>query len=175
MTYANLMITFILGGLWHGAGWTFIFWGFLHGAALVIHRLWSTLGFKLWSWIAWFITFNFINIAWVFFRAKEWDDALKVLHGMFSFDLLLPASLSHKLAFLTPYGVQFGGFIENVQGDLYTIIWILIAFALVLFFKNSNQLIPKKLNLLHAFFSSILLVIAIYSLGNKSEFLYFNF
>jgi D-alanyl-lipoteichoic acid acyltransferase DltB (MBOAT superfamily) len=175
MTYANLMITFILGGLWHGAGWTFVFWGFLHGIALVIHRIWSKLGLRLWSWIGWLITFNFINIAWVFFRAKEWDDATKVLQGMFSFDLLLPTSLSHKLAFLTPYGVQFGGFIENVAGNIYTIVWLIAAFALILFFKNSNQLIPKKLNLSHALFSSILLIVAIYSLGNKSEFLYFNF
>ena len=77
-TYSNLLATFIIGGIWHGAGWTFIFWGFLHGMALVIHRAWSKLGFKLWGWFAWFITFNFINISWVFFRAREWEDAIKV-------------------------------------------------------------------------------------------------
>ncbi len=70
-TYTNLMATFILGGLWHGAGWTFVFWGFLHGLALVIHRIWHSLGFRLYAWLAWFITFNFVNISWVFFRAKE--------------------------------------------------------------------------------------------------------
>ena len=80
-TYSNLMATFIIGGLWHGAGWTFVFWGFLHGFALVIHRAWSKLGFKLWTWLAWLITFNFINIAWVFFRAKEWGDAVKDNHS----------------------------------------------------------------------------------------------
>jgi len=52
-TYNNLMATFIIGGLWHGAGWTFVFWGFLHGIALVVHRVWSKLGFKLWTWVAW--------------------------------------------------------------------------------------------------------------------------
>jgi D-alanyl-lipoteichoic acid acyltransferase DltB (MBOAT superfamily) len=71
-TYNNLMATFILGGIWHGAGWTFVFWGFLHGMALVIFRLWNQLGLKLWTWLAWAITFNFINITWVFFRAEEW-------------------------------------------------------------------------------------------------------
>ena len=81
-TYGNLMATFIIGGIWHGAGWTFVFWGFLHGIALVIQRAWSQLGFKMNTVLAWFITFNFVNIAWVFFRAKEWDDALKVLSGM---------------------------------------------------------------------------------------------
>ena len=58
-TYSNLLATFVIGGLWHGAGWTFIFWGFLHGMALVIHRAWSNLGFKMWTWLAWLITFNF--------------------------------------------------------------------------------------------------------------------
>lgn len=52
-------------------------------AALVVQRIWSKLGFRLNKFVAWFITFNFVNIAWVFFRAKEWDDALKVLKGMF--------------------------------------------------------------------------------------------
>jgi D-alanyl-lipoteichoic acid acyltransferase DltB (MBOAT superfamily) len=68
-TYSNLLATFVIGGLWHGAGWTFVFWGFLHGMALVIHRVWSNLGFKMWTWLAWLITFNFVNIAWIFFRA----------------------------------------------------------------------------------------------------------
>ena len=68
-TYSNLMATFILGGLWHGQDGLCLL-GFLHGFALVIHRVWQSLGFRLWSWLAWFITFNFINIAWVFFRAK---------------------------------------------------------------------------------------------------------
>ena len=83
-TYSNLMATFIIGGIWHGAGWTFIFWGLLHGIALVIHRAWSKLDFKLWTWLAWLITFNFVNIAWVFFRAKEWADAISILESMFN-------------------------------------------------------------------------------------------
>ena len=103
-TYANLMATFIIGGIWHGAGWTFVFWGFLHGVALVIHRIWSELGFKMNKFLAWFITFNFINITWVFFRAKEWDDALKVLKGMFGLSgIVLPNFLEAKLVFLSKY------------------------------------------------------------------------
>jgi len=88
-TYNNLLATFIIGGLWHGAGWTFIFWGFLHRVALVIHRAWSKLGYKIWTWFAWLITFNFVNIAWVFFRAKEWDDAVRVLGAIFSLDNII--------------------------------------------------------------------------------------
>ncbi len=80
------MATFIIGGIWHGAGWTFVFWGFLHGMALVVQRAWNQFGFKMNSVLAWFITFNFVNIAWVFFRAKEWEDAVKVLSGMLGLD-----------------------------------------------------------------------------------------
>ncbi len=82
-TYTNLFATFVLGGIWHGAGWTFVFWGILHGMALVVHRLWQKLGFKMNTFLAWFITFNFINIAWVFFRAVNFESAIKVLKGMF--------------------------------------------------------------------------------------------
>ena len=80
--FANLMITFVIGGIWHGAAWTFVFWGLLHGMALVIHRIWAGLGLRMWHWSAWLTTFIFINATWVFFRAKEWDDAVKVLSGM---------------------------------------------------------------------------------------------
>ena len=45
-TLANLTVTFLIGGLWHGAGWTFVFWGFLHGVAMVIHRLWQKSGLE---------------------------------------------------------------------------------------------------------------------------------
>ncbi len=161
-TYYNLMTTFILGGLWHGAGWTFVFWGFLHGIALVIHRLWSKLEFKLWNWLAWFITFNFINISWVFFRANEWNDAINVLNAMFNLkDLFL-----------------------NIQIDHQPFIWIIISFILVLFFKNSIQIINyptllkiNKITFTKLFLFALLFIISlsIMSLQTYTEFIYFNF
>ena len=158
-TYSNLMITFILGGLWHGAGWTFLFWGFLHGAALVIHRVWSSFGFKLWTWLAWFITFNFINIAWVFFRAKEWDDAIRILNSMFS---------------LNNYEEYF---------NLLQFSWILLTFFTVLVFKNSFEIITAKYSKTIVLFATLFLFfLALLQLTNiiiqedkVSEFLYFNF
>ncbi len=50
-TYLNLFLTFLVGGIWHGAGWTFIFWGFLHGVAIVVNRLWKNWGFKVNSFV----------------------------------------------------------------------------------------------------------------------------
>jgi len=156
-TYTNLMTTFLIGGIWHGAGWTFIFWGFLHGIALVIHRIWNKLGFKLWTWVAWFVTFNFVNIAWVFFRAKSWDDALKVLHAMFDFNMT----------------------------DSFNIVALsyVIVFLFVIFFKNSNEIIKTNFSKnMILFLSSFLFVLSLLQLTNimiqkdkVSEFLYFNF
>ncbi|MBZ0272144.1 MBOAT family protein [bacterium] len=78
--YRNLMITMVLGGLWHGAGWNFVAWGALHGVALCAHRPWSewrrrrgkpeprgvSLALRV------FATFLFVNFAWIFFRADDW-------------------------------------------------------------------------------------------------------
>ncbi len=176
-TYNNLMATFIIGGIWHGAGWTFVFWGFLHGIALVIQRVWNQLGFKMNSILAWFITFNFINIAWVFFRAKEWDDALKVLNSMFSLNnVVLPESLASKFTFLHKYNIEFGKYLSAISGDKWTIVCLFGGFALVLLFKNSMQ----KLNNFHldyktAIFAGILFITSILLFSKVSEFLYFNF
>ena len=175
-TYVNLMATFIIGGIWHGAGWTFVFWGFLHGVALVIHRIWSELGFKMNKILAWFITFNFINITWVFFRAKDWDDALKVLKGMFGLSgIVLPNFLEAKLVFLSKYGVGFDNFMESV-GDKNTFLFILFGFILILSFKNSIKILEKlDFSFKYLIFSAAIFSWAILSLNKISEFLYFNF
>jgi len=175
--FRTLLATFIIGGIWHGAGWTFVFWGFLHGMALVIHRAWSKLGFKIWTWLAWLITFNFVNIAWVFFRAKEWDDAVKVLGSMFSLDnIVLPNMLESRLPFLSDLGIKFGGFVASIQGDYFTPIWLLIGFIFILVFKNSTQKLNNfKLNYKTALWSGVAFVGGVLSLNKVSEFLYFNF
>ncbi len=175
-TSANLMITFLLGGIWHGAGWTFIFWGFLHGLALVVYRVWNELGFKLWIWFAWLITFNFLNITWIFFRAKEWDDATKVLSAMFSLDyIVLPKVLESKFLFLTNYNIHFDALLLNINADRYSLIYFFMAFIIVLRFKNTTYFLNKKLNYTMLFISVFLFVYSILSLSKKSEFLYFNF
>ena len=77
-TYANQMITMLLGGLWHGASWRFIIWGGLHGVALIVHKLYSSrfpmrnAGFNPWrNALRIFITFHFVCFCWIFFRAAN--------------------------------------------------------------------------------------------------------
>lgn len=176
-TYNNLLATFILGGFWHGAGWTFIFWGLLHGLALSIHRLWQNLGFKIWRWLAWLITFNFINITWVFFRAKEWEDAEKVLTGMFNTSsLLLSEKYLSTFKFLEEYGIEFILWESRMVGEMKTFKWIIASFLIVLIFKNSNEIISKfKVNYLSVLWAIFCFLAGILFLNKISEFLYFNF
>ncbi|MBR8463169.1 MBOAT family protein [Campylobacter sp. faydin G-24] len=172
-TYANLLIVFLIGGLWHGAGWTFVFWGFLHGIALIVYRIWNSLGFKLHKILAWVITFNFVNVTWVFFRAKEWDDAIKVIKGMIGINgVIFPQVLAKKLSFLQEFGVQFG---PLIVAHKITITYILIS-LFVIWFKNSQYLaINIKFTNKQLLFSCLLFLISALSMNKISEFLYFNF
>ena len=174
-TYVNLFATFLLGGIWHGAGWTFVFWGALHGLALVIHKAWQQVGITLPKILAWFITFNFINIAWVFFRAKEWEDAIKVLEGMFFGTLVLPIPLANKLSFLSQFGVEFGNWLSGVNADREIFIWMFTAFIITLLFQNAMELRQKfKPNFIYMF-ATVIYLFSIFMLYRKSEFIYFNF
>jgi len=174
-TYTNLLATFILGGIWHGAGWTFLFWGFLHGMALVVHRFWKQLGFTMPRLLAWFITFNFINIAWVFFRAKSFDDALKVLNGMFNGTLVLDNSWYEALPWLHEH-VGFGAWMQAIHGDKYTLGALLAVFFLTIFAKNSMYYKTQlRLTNLYLSISVMMLTYALLQMHRVSEFLYFNF
>lgn len=95
-TYKNLMITMLLGGLWHGADWKFVIWGGLHGAGLAIHKLWRTVipskeNPSMLSRLFWgFITFQFVCLCWIFFRAESYEEALFIIGRIFG--NFIPAS-----------------------------------------------------------------------------------
>ncbi len=79
----NLLVTMAIGGFWHGANWTFLIWGLLHGCALVFVHRFRALGIRLPQWVAVIITFQFVTLTWVFFRAPDLASALRVLKGPF--------------------------------------------------------------------------------------------
>ena len=83
--YANLMITFLVSGLWHGANWTFVFWGGIHGLAQIVEKMWGRQKANrgCLKTIRWIGVFIFCNIAWVFFRAPNFEDAIYVLSNIF--------------------------------------------------------------------------------------------
>lgn len=176
-TYSNLFTVFLVGGLWHGASWMFVIWGALHGSAIVIHRAWKSFGLSMNKYLALFITFNFINITWIFFRAKDLDSAFKVLGGMGGhYGIVLPSFLSNKFAFLGQFGVSFGRFLLTIKGDMLTFTVIISAFVIILLFNNSITLSKQlKPTLYFQMWTSITLAFGLLSLTKVSEFLYFNF
>jgi D-alanyl-lipoteichoic acid acyltransferase DltB (MBOAT superfamily) len=161
VTLRNLFVTFLIGGLWHGAGWTFVLWGALHGAAMVIHRLWSGTKLRLHPFLAWFITFNFVNITWVFFRAPDWNHAANVLRGMVGYYGIGSMEL---LRLQNPITTKY---------DLFVTLFFL-SFPLVLLLKNTSQLVPPP-NRRYRVLIVMAALFAIINLNRITEFIYFNF
>jgi len=138
----------------------FVVWGAMHGIAMVIHRIWKQLNFTMNKYLAWFITFNFINITWVFFRAKDLDSAIKVLNGMFYFE---------QIATFTRDSMQ------GIGAGRLSLVLLALMFLLI-FSKNSNELIRYfKPNKVFFIVNFILFYISFLYLNRISEFLYFNF
>lgn len=83
----------VLGGLWHGAGWQFIAWGLLHGTMLVIHRVWQRMGLSMGIWPGRLLTFGFVMMAWVMFRANSVGDAVRIWRKMLGMEgIVLPVA-----------------------------------------------------------------------------------
>lgn len=176
-TYANLFTVFLVGGLWHGASWMFVAWGALHGFAIVIHRVWQQMGQKMNTILAWFLTFNFINITWVFFRAEDWVQAKSILHGMMGGNgILLPEKSAKYFGDIHNTLIQFGTVYEHIDGKDQTTLYIIAGFVIVLAFKNSMQ---QWENFKPTWLTIILTVgfflVAVSMMSRVSEFLYFNF
>ncbi len=99
-----LACTMLLGGLWHGAGWTFVAWGAVHGIGLIVHRCWISLGVRLPRVIACSVTFLFVMFAWVLFRAESFTAASYLLNAMLSLDLSARANLDAEAGLLLGLG-----------------------------------------------------------------------
>lgn len=89
--YANIMVTMLLGGLWHGAAWKFVFWGACHGIGLCVHKAWSqsSLAGRCGSGVlaaiaSWALTFSFVTVLWVFFRASSFADGCIMISNIFT-------------------------------------------------------------------------------------------
>jgi alginate O-acetyltransferase complex protein AlgI len=124
----NIVTTMLLGGLWHGAGWTFVLWGGLHGIFIILNHLWrSVLGDRLnfrsrqaariYGFLCFCLTFFCVCIAWVFFRANSLDSATEILSAMLCLNcIVLPSSYAGVVASLEPFFTFIGIGIQT--GDL---------------------------------------------------------
>ncbi len=157
-TLVNTALTFFICGLWHGAGWTFILWGLLHGAGLIASRLWKRTGMVIPPAAGTAITFLFVNVCWVLFRARGFADALKVLSGMCGMN-----------------GI-------GAPGDAAAIAWLAVLVPVVFFMKNSTELLEafdRRRMVPAAVFALALCCLQINNLyllqSRVSSFLYFAF
>ncbi len=180
-THFNLLATFILGGLWHGASWMFVIWGAMHGAALIAHRIWRRMGGSMPAPLAWVTTFLFVNVTWVFFRAKSMDDALRVLRGMAN----VPSAFSTQIADIPTDRLAWGGWQMDVWlralpaglvAQLLTYLSIVLAFAVVSR-SNALEITMREITLRKSIAGALLFSIALYAsiASTSSVFLYFNF
>ena len=199
--YANLLATMLLGGLWHGAGWTFVIWGGLHGLYLVVQQLWQTvrerfLGHDLSrsSFVArltsGLLTFVCVVVAWVFFRATHLDAATNVLKGMFGLNgFVVPAEWSTFLG-PTSGGENYLSRPLEAFGGMRQTVWIVLLLAIVWLMPNSQELIARARKgkfaamfaqerwawmSLGSFAVVLFLLAAINGSRGSSEFIYFNF
>lgn len=156
--YLNLFVTMLLGGLWHGAGWTYVIWGALHGSYLMVNHAWrhlrASLGHDLkHSGLAGRIagvvlTFFVVVVGWVFFRASNLDAALIILKSMFCIDGITMPSSWHGLLhwrlvqLMEGMGIGFG-YVEAIdEGLRYFPVqgWIAALWALAWFAPNTQQI-----------------------------------
>jgi D-alanyl-lipoteichoic acid acyltransferase DltB (MBOAT superfamily) len=152
--YLNLMVTMLLGGLWHGAGWTFVIWGGLHGLYLMVNHGWQSVRRALGQnpkaplsrpihALSVLLTFLAVTVAWVFFRADSLDSALAILNAMSGMNgLVLPDAWLPKWGalgqWLAAQGVAFGATNNLIMGG--AINWIWISLLIVWLAPNTQQI-----------------------------------
>lgn len=154
MRYRNLLITMLLGGLWHGAGWTFVIWGGLHGIYLILNHLWRTLlkkarvsnalgGTMPARFAGWSLTFLAVVVGWVFFRAPDIEAAFRILAGMAGFSgVALPNAIAARLGEMWSVlsGLGVSTFLGGGSEFLQTWIWIVVLMPVALFMPNTQQI-----------------------------------
>jgi len=192
--YVNLFITMLLGGIWHGAGWTFIIWGMLHGSYLMINHAWRNLRFNMLklsakigiieSTIARLLTLLAVIIGWVYFRAETLEAANHMVLIMFADQgISLPTSLQSILGNLD-VGLKFNGMFGGSTAKLGEgALWIMLLLFATLVLPNNQQIISftknnvqsKTLNSLMGLMLGITLYYLFTQLSSDAEFLYFNF
>ncbi len=181
--YANLIITMLLGGLWHGAGWTFVIWGGLQGLYLSINHGWRKLNISLPQWLAWMITFLAVILGWVMFRAQNLSEAMEMIQAMIGMKgIVFPGEARGKLGFLTNFGFQLQSWNQFTylpsfyNSKLLSFVVLLVLMLGALKLPNSQEIAEKmNFNLFWAFLLGLLTTYCLLSLNRVSEFLYFQF
>ncbi len=178
-TYVNILLVFLISGIWHGANWTFIVWGVIHGILQVLNRMCKKIWDKVPKVIAWLVTFILVDLLWVMFYAPSVSDGFFVIKKIFDFSnmhispdiylLFIMKEVNMVLGMLGPVGAFL-----TTHYQWYMIMYLVLSFIICLCAKNLHE---EKFTptIGKAILSALLLIWAIISFAGVSTFLYFNF
>lgn len=182
ITYRNMFIVFLLSGIWHGANWTFIWWGILHGIMMIVEKKNYKLFNKIPNYFRWIFTFVFINITFILFRADTISHFLQIIEELFNFTSLKPnlsmiisMYITELILFITPILSLFKipyAYIQFIVICIFYFIILLVTLKSDNLYNKANKLTPNLVTTLMIILS---LSLSILSFSASSEFLYFNF
>lgn len=152
-TYRNIMIIFLVSGLWHGANWTFVLWGTLHGVAEVLQKVFQKTWDKIYKPIQWVINFIFLVLTWTIFRATSIAQADALISRIWQ-------------------GEKF--VIHSSEMGVAYIFFMVVALLIAVFGKNCGE-IEFKLDRKYAVLTVALMILCVLQFSKLSPFLYFNF
>lgn len=178
LTYLNVMIVFVLSGFWHGANWTFVLWGILHGFFSCIDRAFDKMEKRVFQPVRWTLTFFLVSILWLLFRSDsivQWKEILKKILFMQNTTVSDTVINSFELSeskFLFDI-LHLNGFVANIRG-LSMILFIIFAFIICLVPENSIRS-KNRCNIPSVVLSSIAFVWGVLCLGTEVTFVYYGF
>ncbi|MGM9619150.1 MAG: MBOAT family O-acyltransferase [Oscillospiraceae bacterium] len=175
----NILLVFLISGLWHGAGWTFLIWGLLHGALMVLERLLGTERLeKIPKAIRWLGTFFLVNVAWVFFRAPSAAEALQMLGTACALPLYLPAEwLGHDMLYTELEAVAFFfPAVRELWGSLVPLGYLGAGLLVALLPGNCQRTLENfRPTVWKTLLTAVLLTMSLLSFTGVSTFIYSNF
>ena len=174
----HTMVVFMVSGLWHGANWTFVLWGTIHGALVVLTKLLKPFVSKVPKFVRWSITFIFINATWVFFRADSIAQAFEMFArltsstGVAGFPFVYENTFLPLIRFVIIHILMIDhGYLSRVVLPGYVLVTLVMLFG-----RNTSEMTESRhLNCWQMILTSVLLVMCICSFSGLSTFLYFNF
>lgn len=187
-TYLNIMIIFLISGIWHGANWTFIVWGLLHGAFNCLNRIFKNTWKKANAAFQWVTTFSIVNLLWLLFRANSLSQAVYLYKKMLCMDSLsisqglIDSVTMTEFSFLetNSFSGLFAFFAEGIQyfyNRIYGFnLWVLliIAFFIVLILKNTKHISSSR-TVWQAIATAVMLVWSMASFTGVVTYIYAGF
>jgi D-alanyl-lipoteichoic acid acyltransferase DltB (MBOAT superfamily) len=145
-TYRNLFLTMLLGGLWHGAAFTFVLWGAFHGAGLCLEHAFAERWEKVWKWLRWLITFHLVVFGWILFRAQSLDQAGTFISRLFTPGSATLWSAPVILGVVVVIGLQLlpSRGVENFQIRLERLQPVVIAVGLAILILYVGATVPSQ-------------------------------